>query len=368
MNPLVPVPLDRLTMRLLEKGRAARYATGQEVADALLALLGPGQSSNAAADFAVRMMELDEPARPAPAGTSQSVQTVIAAKPHTVWLMRAAPSDSPSQDRWRVDIAGGIDGPALVDRPIERSEKPAVVVVTPAAAYVDDPPPNRRGLLIGVGAGAAFAVAVAVVLFVLFVLFVVRDPPPPVVVAPVAPVKPIVAAVAPPVVPPPLVPPPTTTTFVEPILVETPPTTTIATTPTTTTATKKTPTTAPAGIRWETSKGKVLGKGGAAVVLPDGTSSVVAVDPVTGGHSVVRVVAGALDYSSLKSGCLVVRAPPYAEVRLGSKALGTTPFDPLGLVEGAYTVELVYEGKIVRRPVTVTAGKETVVAVNMAKE
>ena len=359
VNPLVPIPLDRLTMRLLEKDRAARYASGQEVADALLALLGPGQSTNAAADFAVRMLELEDPVRSPPSGTSQSVQTVIAAKPHTEWLMKAAPADSPSQDRWRVDIAGGVGGPALVDSP--RVDKPAVVVVAPAAVDVE-PPANRRGLVVGVGAGAAFAVAVVMALVVL------RDAPAPVPAATSVPAAVVVAPSAPAVTPPPVVPPPVVVPPVEPVIITTPtaPPTMPATTPATTA--KKTPTTAPAGIRWETSRGKVLGRGSAGIVLPEGSASVVAVDPVTGGHSVVRVVGGGLDYGSLKSGRLVVRAQPYADVRLGSKALGTTPFEPLGLVEGSYTVELVYEGKTVRRPVTIAAGKEAVVAVNMTRE
>ena len=355
VNPLVPIPLDRLTMRLLEKDRTRRYASGQEVADALMSLLGPGLSSNAAAEFAVRMIGLQDPQRPLHVGTqgaSQSVQTVIAAKPQTEWLMKAAPSDSPSQELWRSGIAGEIIKP-VGDRPPMPESRDGALVVAAARS-------SKRGLLIGVGAGALFAIVITGVFLAL------REPPPA--LPPVAVTTTPLLVDTPPVVvtPPPVVPVVPVDTIVTP-----PVEATITPTPTpalTTATAKRTATSAPAAIRWETSKGKLLGKGNSGIVVADGASSVVAVDPVTGGRSVVRVVAGALDYGSLKSGRLVVRAQPFADVRLGTKILGTTPFQPLSLVEGSYTVELMHEGKVIKRAVTVSGGKEAVVAVNMLKE
>ena len=63
----------------------------------------------------------------------------------------------------------------------------------------------------------------------------------------------------------------------------------------------------------------------------------------------------------------MVRAQPYADVKLGAKNLGTTPFSPLSLVEGEYLVVLTGDGKRAERKVSIEAGRESIVAVNMAK-
>ena len=74
-----------------------------------------------------------------------------------------------------------------------------------------------------------------------------------------------------------------------------------------------------------------------------------------------------LDFNAVAKGRLVVRAQPYADVKLGAKNLGQTPFGSLSLPAGEYTAILNYEGKVVEKAFTITAGKETVVAVNMLK-
>ena len=124
---------------------------------------------------------------------------------------------------------------------------------------------------------------------------------------------------------------------------------------------------APERVRWETVKGKVLGKGAASLAAPPDTQTLLAVDPVTGGRTVVEVKGGKADFAALAAGRLVVRAQPYADVKLGSKDLGTTPFDAVSLPPGSYRVVLSYEGKVVEREISVTSGKEAVVAVNMLK-
>ena len=79
------------------------------------------------------------------------------------------------------------------------------------------------------------------------------------------------------------------------------------------------------------------------------------------------VTGGKVDLEALGKGRLAVRAQPFADVKLGQKDLGTTPFDPLSLPPGDYKAVLTYEGKVVEKTFTVTAGRETVVAVNMLK-
>ena len=131
---------------------------------------------------------------------------------------------------------------------------------------------------------------------------------------------------------------------------------------------RKTPTSAPDSIRWESLKGKLLGKGSAGILVPEGSAAVVAVDPVTGGRSTVSVVAGRpLDFNAVAKGRLSVRAQPWADVKLGTKTLGTTPFDPLSLPAGEYVAVLSYEGKRVEKKFTIAGGRETIVAVNMLK-
>ncbi len=379
VNPLVPLPLERLTMRLLEKDPARRFANGQEVADALMNLLGPGSSTNAASDFAQRMLELDDPLRAAQMGTaavgSQSVQTVVAAKPQTEWLMKAAPTDSPSQEAWRVDITGSTDSrkiapaqgtPQAQSQPAPIPPTQTLVAPVDAVAPIAAAEPEaKRGIAIAIGAASVLALILAIA------YVVTSTPTTPVAVAP--PPAPAPTPTMPP--PAPTTPPPAPAPPPEPVAAPTPPVAPPPAAPTSppppppapAVVVKKTATVAPDGIRWESKGGKLLGKGDGGVVLPDGASFAIAVDPATGGRSKVSLSGGKLDYSALKKGRLVVRAQPYADVKLGSKNLGTTPFAPLSLVEGDYTVVLTGDGKKAERKVTIEAGREAVVAVNMSK-
>jgi serine/threonine-protein kinase len=184
VNPLVPVPLERLTLRLLEKDRNKRFASGADVADALLTLLGPGAGSNAASDFALKMLALED-ADGAQIRTSnpgsQSVQTVVAAKPQTEWLMKQAPVDASDDAEWR----GTITGARRPDLSAPHAPGgPATPVSTSVAegAFADAtaqlPAPANKGGMLGIAAGAAFVLlaAIAIVATALFVLHVVACP------------------------------------------------------------------------------------------------------------------------------------------------------------------------------------------------
>ena len=417
VNPLVPVPLERLTMRLLEKDRDRRFATGQQVADALMTLLGPGASANTASDFAVRMLDLDDPARNGGNGTqaaSQSVQTVVAARPHTEWLMKAAPTDSPSQEMWRGAITGSTDSgkispppppslalpsdhlaasgpgqgrmqppPVLV--PATAAPAPAAVAANADADVPDGTSSPSRLVAMAVGAAAILAVVGLVAVSVL------REDPTPTLIPP-GPTGPTTTpteigtgtgtgtGTGVPVSDNPDAKPdekPDAKVDDKPDTkvddkVDDKPDTKVDDKPDTKVddkpAIKRIGTEAPATIRWETTKGRSIGKGSGGVVAPPGTTAVVAVDPATGGRTTVKLEGGRFDYSAVKKGRLVVRAQPYAEVKLGPKTLGTTPFQPVGLVAGTYKVVLTYEGKRVERTITIDEGREAIVAVNMLKE
>jgi serine/threonine-protein kinase len=378
VNPLVPVPLERLTLRLLRKDRHERFATGQEVADALLAMLGPVASSNAAADFAQRMLSLEDSERSgAPqTGRSQSVQTVVAAKPQTEWLMKAAPVDAAAEATWQ----GSITGASSPATPLPASrEPPAPLPTSPPSS------PLTRSVVVGAAA--------AVLLLGVVVVPRVLEPEPPSPLAPVPAPAPALASPSPspsldPVTPPapapatapapapipspapglaPVTPPaPAAPPTTAPVSVPSPPPTPTPV-PAPVAKAVRTPTVAPDGIRWETPTGRALGRGAAGLVLPEGARSAVAVDPVTGGRTTVELIDGRLDYGAIGRGRLVVRAQPWAEVTVGAKELGTTPFEPVMLVAGTYTVRLRHEGRVVEREIIVSPGREAIVAVNMLK-
>ncbi|MDP2346016.1 MAG: serine/threonine-protein kinase, partial [Deltaproteobacteria bacterium] len=365
VNPLVPMPLERLTLRLLDKDRTRRFATGHEVADALMTMLGPSASSNVCSEFAQRMLAIEHSDRQSPStARSQSVQTVVAAKPQTEWLQKAGPigeDTNAAQQAWQGGLSG-VSTPGMASPSSSSSSPPTgtfgggdtAQVIRDGVAV-----PRGRGLTIGIAAATTFALAAAVAIVALGQ----NEGPPPgppivaSVIPPVAPVVPVVAAVVPvaPVVPV-VVPPVDVKAPVEVARIDVPK------------ARPKTPTQAPDSIRWESIKGKALGKGSAGIIVPEGNAAVVAVDPLTGGRTTMTVTAGqALDYGAVAKGRLAVRAQPYADVKLGAKTLGTTPFDPLSLPAGTYVAVLSYEGKVIEKSFTITGGKETVVAVNMLK-
>ena len=104
--------------------------------------------------------------------------------------------------------------------------------------------------------------------------------------------------------------------------------------------------------------GTALGRGSVTTRLAD--RSVIAVDIVTGGRSVVPIVDGVADHGALATGQLDVRVHPWAEVHVGERAFGTTPLRPLPtLAVGRYRVRLVHEADERTVDVVVEAGKAT---------
>jgi hypothetical protein len=154
------------------------------------------------------------------------------------------------------------------------------------------------------------------------------------------------------------------------------PATTPAATPATTTATPATTTPAasasggrsqgrgvvdvktkgPASIRWLDAGGKVLGFGTGTFKIAANAKSIGAVDSRRGVKSTVAISGGVADYGTLPRGKIQPRANPFADVFLGSDALGQTPIAPVDCVAGTYTVRFVHDGKEQKKTVEVKAG------------
>ncbi len=157
----------------------------------------------------------------------------------------------------------------------------------------------------------------------------------------------------PPVETPPVEKPPVEKPLVEKPPVEKPPVEKPAETP----ASKKidVQVKAPAGIQWQ-SAGKGVGAGTGTIKVALGTTSLVAVDKKRGGRSTVPVVNGVADYGALPRGKIHPRANPYADVSLGSEPLGTTPFAPVEVPIGTWSLRFTHNGKTETRSVDVTKG------------
>lgn len=122
----------------------------------------------------------------------------------------------------------------------------------------------------------------------------------------------------------------------------------------------------PASVKWSTVDGKYLGQGAViAAAVPEGTTSVVAVDGRRGVRSAVPVKDGVADYAALPKGELVVRARPWADVTLGIEALGQTPITGVPLVAGTYKVELVWNDVKKVKSVKVAPGEKASLQVDM---
>jgi hypothetical protein len=82
----------------------------------------------------------------------------------------------------------------------------------------------------------------------------------------------------------------------------------------------------------------------------------------------VPIVDGVADYGALPQAQLLLRARPWAQVSLGSEALGQTPLAPVKVVPGRYTVTFTKEGVVVQRDVDVDGGGTVKVNVDMEAE
>ncbi len=122
----------------------------------------------------------------------------------------------------------------------------------------------------------------------------------------------------------------------------------------------------PSRIKWRTANGKTIKTGSGTVQLPDSVKSIVAYDPVWGVKTKVEV-SSRIDYDKLPRYPVVVRARPWAEVTIGRKKLGATPFEkPFMLVEGRYTVKLTWNDAKKTLPLEVGgSSKPVIVAADM---
>jgi serine/threonine protein kinase len=120
------------------------------------------------------------------------------------------------------------------------------------------------------------------------------------------------------------------------------------------------PVKAPAHVTWETEQGVRLVLSGKGLSLPPKTKRIIARDRQRGGRIVLDVgTGGTIDWDTLPRGRIDVRVEPYAEVLLGAEKLGTTPFTPVAVVAGSYTLVLTHEGQRVEKAVEVAAGRDT---------
>ncbi|MBI5495486.1 MAG: PEGA domain-containing protein, partial [Deltaproteobacteria bacterium] len=97
----------------------------------------------------------------------------------------------------------------------------------------------------------------------------------------------------------------------------------------------------------------------------------VVVDSKASRELVVPVMAGVLTERAVEfaTGNLVVKAAPWAEVRVDGKRMGVTPMAPLKLVEGEHQVVLDNKDLKARKTLSVTieAGKDAELKVKMAE-
>ncbi len=119
------------------------------------------------------------------------------------------------------------------------------------------------------------------------------------------------------------------------------------------------------GMRWTLPSKSRLKPDGGKVSVSSSTKWLYAVDRRTGGRSRVPIKNGVADASALQKGKLAVRVFPYAEVKVGRRPLGSTPFPPVSLVEGTYWLTFTHDDKTVTKEAVVRPGDTTVLKVDM---
>ena len=329
LNPQIPAGVDALVAALLDKDPEKRPATGQDVYEALAHDL-PMRSA-LSAPFVKEVMALADDSADFDTATSDGF---IASSPKTPRIIHG----------WRRAVAA--------DAERQRSEEAALGLSR-----------QRRRKAIAAGAAAAALLGLGVA----GVLVVTRptaeapaagpagtstDPAPtPPTPAP-SDATPPAAALAP---PPPLVPPAEAVGTAPPP----PPAEVEAAAKARAPAkTRKVELRGPAGIKWTAGKGRALATGNGSAELPADLGSVSSLDPRRGVKTTVAIEGGVADYAKAPRGKLDLRAFPFAEVFLGSEALGLTPLPPLIAVTGTYTVRFVYKGREEKR--TVTLGRDRI--------
>jgi Protein kinase domain len=112
---------------------------------------------------------------------------------------------------------------------------------------------------------------------------------------------------------------------------------------------------APPEVQW-LAEGRGVGSGSGTVQVPAGASKLVAWDKKRGVKTTVPLGSGSIDYSKLPRGKIQPRVKPFAEVFLGQVSIGTTPFAAVDVVAGTYTVRFVYKDKEQVKSIEIPAG------------
>ncbi|MBI1947653.1 MAG: serine/threonine protein kinase [Deltaproteobacteria bacterium] len=352
LNPTVPEPLDELVMRLLEKDAGRRPQSGHEVADVLApalavrrTIVGPFVREALATEATNPPIEESGPANPGflpSTPHSDEVRANLRRMSSPRLLPAAAVRPAPG--------ARGVAEETSPTEPVAGDPSSVASVATLPVGAADR---QGRGALIAATLGGVVLIAAAIT-------FVVTrgDTEPdvrPVAVSPTpAPTVPPAPSPAEPTPPPLVVPPP------DPTPIDAAAPDPLAPADGKRVGEPKLREIAAAGpkwVQWQTKAGKRLGSGTSVLAVPAGVSQIVALDTRRGGRSVVDVKGGAADYGKLPRGKLQVRAAPFADVFLGSEALGTTPFAPVELVEGSYVVVFRHGGKEQKEKVEVKGGQ-----------
>jgi serine/threonine protein kinase len=115
----------------------------------------------------------------------------------------------------------------------------------------------------------------------------------------------------------------------------------------------------PAWVQWRLGS-RTLRTGPGSVEVPGGTRSVQGRDTRRGVTATVPIDDDVADWGALPEVTLLLRARPWATVKLGDEALGQTPLQPVTVVPGRYLVRFEGSGHVVTRTITVKAGAGTI--------
>ncbi|MBI1944890.1 MAG: serine/threonine protein kinase [Deltaproteobacteria bacterium] len=316
VNDKVPASLDRLVLRLLEKDPAKRYASGEQLHDRLLALLGgEGAARAPAARLVAELIQAGDPE-----------------------------DEDPS-------MLGEDKAPA--SEPISTTFAATAITATNAGDH------GRRGALIGITAAASLGFVGAVTLLALrpWGAEAVPAPPPPA-PPPVAAPAPVEPAAPPEPAPPPSPPEP------EPLEPSREPAKKVGAVDSTRAVALK----GPAQLVWRLPGGKSA-RGAGSARLAAKVKALTVVDSRRGSTHEVPIIGDVADFEALPTGTLRVQAVPFADVSLGKEVLGQTPpLPPVTLPVGSYKVTLVWQGTSKTVTVRVERGKQARVAEKMAEK